>query len=92
VVAEAVRHGGLKITSLGGASKLPFFARATKDSVCDVHAFMDNDDEANVAIASALGESILAQSEITQATCPGLRESEFEDLLDPAIYADIAAD
>jgi putative ATP-dependent endonuclease of OLD family len=86
----ALRDGTLAMTVLGGASTLSFYARATKDSVCDVHAFLDGDTDGERAIDSAIREGILANNEITRATCPGLRESELEDLFDPALYEDIA--
>jgi energy-coupling factor transporter ATP-binding protein EcfA2 len=89
-LSKSLQSGVLSLTSMGGATHLPFYARATKDSVCDVHAFLDLDAGAVAAIKSAISEGILTQGEVTQATCPGLRESELEDLLDPDLYDDVA--
>lgn len=90
VLAAALRSGALGLTPMGGANRLHFFARAMKDSVCEVHAFLDSDAEGLAAAESAQQEGIIAVSEVTHAICPNLRESELEDLFDPAFYSNLA--
>ena len=86
-LGEALMKGSLAFHVLGGASKLSYALSLLQSSICNYHIFLDDDDEGRRGFKEAQ-ESQLASSANTSFTkCLGLQEAEFEDLLDPDVYA-----
>jgi energy-coupling factor transporter ATP-binding protein EcfA2 len=92
VLATHIADGRLVIEPMNSAANLSARVQHIKPQVCRVHAFLDADQEARAAYDSAERAHLLTTRETTLATCPGLNESEFEDLVDPAKYVDAIRD
>ncbi|HHM9319911.1 TPA: ATP-dependent endonuclease [Pseudomonas aeruginosa] len=83
---KAFREGLLTIKSLDGASKLPFNVHLYQGIMCDIHAFVDDDQAGRAAVTSLLESGSLRDFEINIISCKGKIESELEDLINPAFY------
>lgn len=82
----AFDNGRLTIVSMGGASKLPYFAQLYRSFSCGIYAVVDDDDAGRTAIAQAVARGAILHAEYTILRGSGRTESEFEDLLDPDAY------
>jgi hypothetical protein len=85
-IKAAFSNGSIVIEGIGGGSKLPFKASVFKSLLCNVYAFLDNDQQGRDATAKAVDKGIIAVSDYTLCACPGMKESELEDVVDPSIY------
>ncbi|XQE66027.1 ATP-dependent nuclease [Pseudomonas sp. P3C3] len=85
---RALKEGLLIIKSLDGASKLSFNVHLYQGIMCDIHAFIDDDQSGRTAAQGQLDKGSLKEFEIHLANCKGKIEAEFEDLVDPKIYSD----
>jgi hypothetical protein len=47
---------------------------------------LDNDDAGRSARTQAIENLLITQKNTFMMTCPGLKDSEFEDLIDAALY------
>jgi putative ATP-dependent endonuclease of OLD family len=79
-------EGVLGIDSMNGCSNLPYKASMFVDQLCTVHAFVDHDDTGRSSTERAKREGILSDADVTFASCLGMRNSEFEDLVDIELY------
>lgn len=86
-LAEALKGGTLAIESLGSASNLTARLDALTSMLSQVHVLVDNDDAGRQAAQKARGLGLLSTAEENFTTVPGMKDSEFEDLLDPASYS-----
>ncbi|MBU2626718.1 MAG: hypothetical protein KKG33_14275 [candidate division Zixibacteria bacterium] len=87
-IRTALSNGSLVVEGIGGASKLAFKAKVFRDLLCNIHAFLDNDQAGKDATAGAIDKGIISGSEYTLCSSPGMRESELEDLVKPSFYRD----
>jgi len=87
ILRAALRHHELTIVYLGGSSNLSYQLSVLQVALCKVHAFMDYDDAGRSAITGALDKGFLKASEFTYCRLHQMRNSQIEDLIDPAIYA-----
>lgn len=87
-ISRALRTGELAIDTLSGASNLAYKARLHKANICEVHAFLDNDDAGRKAIEKAQDSNSLLPSEYTATVCPGCQNSELEDTISASCYLD----
>jgi predicted ATP-dependent endonuclease of OLD family len=87
-IHSALTNGSLVIDTLVGANNLKYKAGLHKTYLCNVHAFMDNDEAGRTAVNAAVQVGFLAQNEYQAAVCQGMQNSELEDLLNPSSYAD----
>ncbi len=85
-LARALADGVVGIVPLTGAGKIKYVLVQLRDSLAAVHAFLDNDSAGREAAASAEGAGLLSVADITMTICLGAKESEFEDMAQPAIY------
>ncbi|AMT70087.1 ATP-dependent nuclease [Mycobacteroides immunogenum] len=85
-LANALTGGALAVESLGGASNLSARLDALTNVLSQVHVLLDNDDAGRQAAQKARSLGLLSVAEENFATVPGMRNSEFEDVLDPACY------
>lgn len=90
-LASAIRSGTLVIQPLFGASKLSGKVSELHLSLCNVHAYLDHDDEGRRAGDVAIQESQLKHHEIHYVTCNGMSQSELEDVFAADVYGEIVA-
>jgi hypothetical protein len=84
---QAIRAGQLRLIPLHGAANLPHQLRFYQALVCSPVAFVDHDAEGSAALSKARRDGLLDVGAEFCALKPGQAESELEDLLDPAAYA-----
>lgn len=82
----ALAQGIIAIDDLGGATNLSYKTKLYKTQLCNVYAFLDDDDAGRKSIESAESSGALEISEYTLASCQGMRDSEFEDLIEFKVY------
>lgn len=83
---SALSNGTLAIESLRSASNLTARLDGLRHILCRIHVLLDNDRAGQDAARKARDAGLLQTAEENFAIVPGLKESEFEDLLDPACY------
>jgi hypothetical protein len=86
-VQSALANGNLVIDTLNGATNLKYKAGLYKTQLCNVHAFVDNDETGRSAVEAAVSVGVLDQTEYQAAVCQDMQNSELEDLLDEGSYA-----
>lgn len=86
LLGVALRDGQIALDSLDGVSNLSYKAKIHKANAADVYAFVDNDSAARDAISAAESSGALLTSEYTAAVCPGIANTEIQDLVDEAVY------
>jgi putative ATP-dependent endonuclease of OLD family len=87
-LAGALQTGLLAVDTLNGGSNLSYKLGQLRDTLCICHSFLDYDKAGLAAAAKAENEGLALAADITHVICPGLDESEFEDMLDESIYAE----
>ncbi|QNJ91332.1 AAA family ATPase [Mycolicibacterium fluoranthenivorans] len=87
-LANALTGGAFAIESLGSASYLSARLDALSNVLSRVHVLVDNDDEGRLAAEKARRLGLLSAAEENLTTVPGMKNSEFEDVLDPTCYTD----
>jgi len=86
-LAPHIRNGTLAFDHLNGANNLSYKASFYKKAaLCNCHALLDGDEAGRNAIQRATADGTLEASEVHIASCPGLRDSEIEDLVDHDAY------
>jgi putative ATP-dependent endonuclease of OLD family len=85
-LAAALENGRLAIDTLAGASKLIYKLGLLKIAGCRCHVYMDHDQAGRDAVDAALAEKLLTPASYTFVKCPGLKDSEIEDLYSVALY------
>lgn len=86
-LAKALSNGVISVESLGSASNLSARLDGLRSSLCEYHVLLDNDEAGRLAAGKARDRGLLTPIEENLVTIPGLRDSEFEDLLDLPLYA-----
>lgn len=85
-IQSALTNGNLVIDTLTGATNLKYKAGLHKAYLCNVHAFVDNDDTGRASIAAAVEAGVLDEAEYQAAVCQDMQDSELEDLLVEEAY------
>lgn len=85
-LTQSLSSGRLALDSLRSAANLSYEVQRYKRLLCNVHAFVDDDEEGRTAVKRAVDSGVLAFDEVHVATCPGRGESEIEDLLSLDAY------
>ncbi len=85
-LAHALKNNLLKIEHIGGAGNLSYKLSMLQNQLCTCHVFLDNDTAAQESRDKAFQQNLLGLKNLTQALCPGMKESEFEDCLDKDLY------
>jgi len=91
-LGRALADGMLTLYPLHGGGNLNYALTQLRDSLAAIHAFLDSDEAGHQAAAAAAAEGLLDEPDRTFAIRSGKTESEFEDLVDPALYADAVED
>ena len=85
-INSSLSNGTLMFDDLGGASNLNYKASFYRQSLCRVQAYMDNDEDGRRAVQKSMDKGTLDSSEYTLSSCPGMANSEIEDLVTLATY------
>lgn len=88
-LSAALSNGGLGIESLQGGSNLSYKLSHIREALCLSHSYMDDDDCGRKAIQKAQDDGLLSIADVTMTVCQGMKESEFEDLYEEAIYSEM---
>jgi hypothetical protein len=84
---KALANGKITIETLNGGSNLSYKASLIQQALCSCHCFLDNDDAGRKAFEKARIEGILKDADANFVICPGMHDSEFEDIVDVNTYA-----
>ncbi len=87
-IRSARDAGAFVIQPVMGAGNLSYVLPGIMQSLCQVHAFMDDDKSGREAAAKAEEYGLLGASALTYASMPGRTETEIEDLLSVAVYSE----
>lgn len=85
----ALDEGTLAIDTLQGASNLAYKLSLIRDSVCSTYTFLDHDQSGIEAFRKAERDGLASQADTTFTICPGMKDSELEDLFDDSLYGDM---
>ena len=85
---SALRNAHLVVDHLFGAGKLSYKLTELRNMLCGLHVFVDNDDSGRGATERAQADGLLKPLDLHLATCPGKKNSEWEDLLALDLYGD----
>ncbi|MEC4086248.1 ATP-dependent nuclease [Myroides odoratimimus] len=88
-IAQSIKNNLLIIDKLGGASNLSYKLSLLTNSLCTYHVLLDNDAAGKRASDKALEDNSLKVKDLTLTNCNGFVESEFEDIINSDIYADL---
>ena len=77
----------LVIEPIGGAGNLSYKLSLMNTSLCIYHVLLDNDAAGRKAFDKASGDGLVTLQNCTFTNCRGMRDSEFEDCLEPSVYA-----
>ena len=86
IIKENMKSGRVAIDVLGGASNLGHRARLHAESVCKVHALLDDDLAGRKAFHLAEREGIINCASVNFTTVGGKDEAELEDLYQEDVY------
>lgn len=89
IIENALKNGVLAIDHLCGASNLSYKASMYKNMLCNVIAFIDNDEAGQKAIKQAIEKRFICENEYVVCKCPGMNKSELEDLIEYDVYMDM---
>jgi energy-coupling factor transporter ATP-binding protein EcfA2 len=87
LLSGALTQGALGIESLQGGTNLSYKLSHVREALCLAHCFLDHDDCGLSASKKAEVDGLISLPDINFATCPGMKESEIEDLYDEMVYA-----
>lgn len=91
-IDKALKTNMLVIKALGGTGNLSHDANDLNNSMCRYIVLLDNDKAGNDAANKAISKGLLKDSDIRFTICNGSPEAEFEDCLNPRLYASIIKD
>ena len=87
-LSKALSNGSLAFHILGGASKLSSVLALLQSSICNYYIFLDDDNEGRKAYSEAEKLLLASPANTTFTKCMGMKEAEFEDLLQPELYCE----
>lgn len=91
-IDKALKTNMLVIKALGGTGNLSHDANDLNNSMCRYIVLLDNDKAGIDAANKAISKGLLKDSDIRFTICNGSPEAEFEDCLNPRLYASIIKD
>jgi len=91
-IKAALENGSLIIDHLGGASNIGYKASLYKSNLCNVYAYLDDDEAGRKGILDAEKKSIIKANEYTLSFCKGMGNSELEDLINVNAYKQLIID
>lgn len=87
-LSKVLKNNLLVIDHLGGASNLSYKLSTLDSQLCSYHVLLDHDESANNIRDIAIKSGQLKTKNLTQTTCIGMSNSEFEDCIDSGLYSD----
>lgn len=91
-IKTALSNASLIIDHLGGASNIGYKTTLYKNNLCNVIAYIDNDEAGRKEISGAVDKGIIKTNEYVLSLVKGMKNSEIEDLLDINSYNQIIKD
>jgi len=91
-IKKALTNNTLVIEEIGGAGNLSYKLNMLRGFLCKYYVLLDNDAAGVLAAEKATRDGLLTPGTHSFTTCPGMRESEFEDYLNHDFYRDTIAD
>jgi putative ATP-dependent endonuclease of OLD family len=85
-IKNAINNGDISFDNLGGGNNLSYKVSLWKNLLCDIHAFLDNDDTGKKGYAEAESKGLISLKDATFTTISNYKESEIEDLVSPDTY------
>ena len=83
-----LKNNMLVIEPIGGAGNLSYKLSLLRNSLCAVHVLLDGDSAGRQAYEKAKKEGLTTAASCTFVNCNGMKEAEFEDCLNIAVYSD----
>jgi len=91
-IKTALSNASLIIDHLGGASNIGYKTTLYKNNLCNVIAYLDNDEAGRKGIKDAEAKGIIKTNEYVLSFVRGMQNSEIEDLLDINSYNQLIKD
>jgi len=91
-IKTAFENANLIIDHLGGATNVGYKTTLYKNNLCNVIAFLDNDEAGRKGVKDAEDKSIIKTNEYVLSFCMGMNNSELEDLIDINSYKQLIID
>lgn len=91
-IKSAFANASLIIDHLGGASNIGYKTSLYKNNLCNVVAYIDNDEAGRKGVSDAEAKGILKSNEYVLSYCRGMQNSELEDLIDLNSYRQLIID
>ena len=92
IIKTAFQNSSLIIDHLGGATNISYKTSLYKNNLCNVIAFLDDDECGRKGISDAESKGILKTNEYVLSFCRGMANSELEDLIDISAYKQLIID
>ena len=77
---DSLHNGILALDSLLGGANLSYKLSQIRDVLCDSYVFLDHDKCGLDSAKKAKTEGLLTDADVTFSICPGMSESEIEDI------------
>lgn len=87
-IAKALRTNSLVIEEIGGAGNLSYKLSLLDNALCSTYVLLDDDESGRQSYQQAASRGWLSPKNCTMTVCDGMKEAEFEDIIDPQIYLD----
>ena len=91
-IKNAIQNSTLIIDHLGGATNVSYKSSLYKNNLCNVIAYLDDDECGRKGIEDAELKGILKTNEYILSFCRGMKNSELEDLIDISAYKQLIID
>lgn len=91
-IKSAFEDASLIIDHLVGASNVGYKTTLYKSNLCNVIAYLDDDEAGRNGIENALSKGVIKDSEYVLSSCIGMKNSEIEDLIDINCYSQLIMD
>lgn len=91
-IRDAIRSNYFVLDAMGGAGNLSYKSSSLQAAICQVHAFLDNDDSGRSAVNTAISDGNILASDYTLTICKDMKDSELEDTYKPDFYRQLILD
>lgn len=91
-IKSAFENASLIIDHLSGATNVGYKTSLYKNNLCNVIAFLDDDEAGRKGIKDAENKGIIKTNEYVLSFCRGMQNSELEDLIDINSYHQLIID
>lgn len=85
-LARRIEYRNVAIINARGCSKIQSIVQILKSSLCRVHVVLDDDAAGRTSGKSLIDDAVITYAELTYLKCPGMNQSEIEDLIVPKVY------